>query len=245
MLLTLLYHQISDSKYGNPLPLFEKHLRYIARRYRTVHPGDKVSKSKLSVCLTFDDATFDFYALIFPLLKKYQLKAVLAVPTAFIPHHITHTKEERLKLLSEYKQPKLSQPSPAFCSWDELRDLSDSPLIEIASHSVNHRPLSEQMVDSEYEFYASKLVLKEMLKKSPKTFVYPFGRFTPSIHALAKKHYPYIMRIGSALNIDWYNRNQMIYRVHADNLKYDKTPFLPFKYLNYSSRFILNAMRGK
>ena len=245
MLLALLYHQISDSKYGNPLPLFEKHLSYIANRYRTVHPGDKVPANKLSVCLTFDDATFDFYSLIFPLLKKYQLKAVLAVPTAFIPHHITDTKEERLKLLSEYKQPKFSQPSSAFCSWDELRDLSDSPLIEIASHSVNHRPLSEKNIDSEYEFYASKLVLKEMLKKSPQTFVYPFGRFSPSIHALAKKHYPYIMRIGSALNIDWYNRNRMIYRVNADNLQYDKSPFLMRKYLRYFFGFILNTVRKK
>lgn len=245
MLLTLLYHQISHSKYGNPLPLFEKHLSYIANRYRTVHPGDTVPVNKLSVCLTFDDATFDFYALIFPLLQKYQLKAVLAVPTAFIPHHITHTEEERLKLLSEYKQPNTSASSPAFCSWDELRFLSDSPLIEIASHSVNHLPFNKEIVDIEYELYASKLVLKEMLKKTPKTFVYPFGRFTIACHARAKKHYPFIMRIGSALNIDWYNRNQIIYRVNADNLQYDKSPFLIRKYLRYFFGFFLNTIRKK
>ena len=84
-----------------------------------------------------------------------------------------------------------------------------------------------------------------MLKKTPKTFVYPFGRFTSSSHARAKEHYPFIMRIGSALNIDWYNRNQIIYRVNADNLQYDKSPFLIRKYLRYFFGFFLNTVRKK
>lgn len=242
MLLALLYHKIGKGKYANPLPLFEEHLKWVSKHYQTLLPGEKLS-STLSICLTFDDAFFDFYHHIFPLLKKYNLKALLSVPTAFISESTNLSPKERLEKVATFSDISPPLPSPAFCTWDELRELSASPLIEIASHSVNHRPLTE--VDPEHELLTSKKTLETKLNTPIQTFVYPYGRFTPEVHALATKHYKCIMRIGNALNQSWTNTNGLFYRVNADNLSHPSAPFRLSRRIKYISSFFLNTLRKK
>lgn len=242
MLLALLYHKIGKGKYANPLPLFEEHLKWISKHYQTLLPGEKLP-SKLSVCLTFDDAFFDFYHYIFPLLQKYNLKALLSVPTAFIPNSATLSAKERLKKVATFSDNSPPLPSPAFCTWDELRELNASPLIEIASHSVNHRPLSE--VDPEHELITSKKNLETNLSTPIQTFVYPYGRFTPEVHALATQHYKCVMRIGNALNRNWTNTNGLFYRVNADRLPHYRYPFSFPQHIRHSANYLLNALRKR
>ena len=242
MLLALLYHKIGSSKYANPLPIFEAHLQWIADHYPTMLPGEPLS-SGLSVCLTFDDAYFDFYHCIFPLLKKYKLKALLAVPTGYILDSTSLASTKRLKILPSFADQSPPIPSPAFCTWKELKILNESPLIQIASHSVHHCPLTHSQCHLENELIVSKETLESKLNTSIHTFVYPFGLFNAEVHAHAKQHYFYIMRIGNALNRSWTNSNGLFYRVNADQLSTPQAPFSWGNSIKYSARFLMNTLR--
>ncbi|WP_194848573.1 polysaccharide deacetylase family protein [Candidatus Neptunochlamydia vexilliferae] len=241
MLLALLYHKIGNGKYANSLEKLEEHFAFIASHYPTVHPGEKLAST--SVCLTFDDAFFDFYHLIFPLLQKYHLKALLAVPTAYIPENTPLSPEERLDKVATFPDKAPPIPSPAFCTWEELKKLAASPLIQIASHSLHHRPLNSSHVDAEKELLDSKKVLESKLHCPITSFVYPFGIFDKKVHSLARQHYSHIFRIGNASNFSW-NQN-LIYRINADQLPAANFPFRPQHQLKHTPRYFLNRLRSK
>ena len=244
MLLGLLYHNVGNGKYANSLSFFESHFKWIADHYITKLPGEKVS-SKLEVCLTFDDAFFDFYYFIFPLLKKYKLKALLSVPTAFIPKTTQLSPQNRLDKIFTLSERSRRLASPAFCTWEELKELQDSSIIEIASHSVNHLPLTSSKVDPIYELQKSKDTLESKLKGKIQTFVYPYGKLSPQVHKYAKNYYPYLMRIGNAINYSWTNCNRLFYRVNGDQLPHKKTPFLIRNKFKYFYNLPLNILRNK
>ena len=96
MLSAVMYHHINsdDLPLSNSDKMMEEHLTLIAQRYVTIFPGDQIGKH--SICLTFDDAYYDFYYYVFPLLKKYNLKALLAVPVAYILEDTDVSSEPRL-----------------------------------------------------------------------------------------------------------------------------------------------------
>ena len=83
MLLTLLYHKIGKGKYATPLHVMKQHLSYLHDNFNIVLPGEKLSKG-INVCITFDDAYFDFYHYVCPLLTDIGIKAVLAVTTNYV-----------------------------------------------------------------------------------------------------------------------------------------------------------------
>lgn len=244
MLIAPLYHKIGSGKYTNSLETLEKHFAYITAHFPTVHPGEKLPKG-ISVCLTFDDAFFDFYHLIFPLLQKYSLKALLAVPTAYIPETTDLIPQDRLERIDSFPDKASPILSPAFCTWRELQILARSHLIQIASHSLHHRPLTSKYVDIENELLLSKKLLEEKLSIPISSFVYPFGLFSQRTQTLAKKHYKYIFRIGNAQNISWKNTNQLLYRINADELASPRFPFDPLSRYKHTVRFLLNAIRKK
>ncbi|MCB1084721.1 MAG: polysaccharide deacetylase family protein [Chlamydiia bacterium] len=222
--------------------MLDKHFEWIASCFSTVLPGEKLSGGP-KVCLTFDDATCDFYHLIFPLLEKYRLKALLAVPTAFIPKKVALTPEERLKKVKELPSKIPPIPNPAFCSWEELRILAGSPLIQIASHSLHHRPLTSQHVNPAHELTLSKEILEEELNGPINTFVYPYGQWNRKVHTLAKQSYQYIFRIGNAHNISW-NQN-LLYRVSGDALISPTSPFDLRQRIQPTIRYFLNTLLKK
>ena len=60
MLISLMYHHINGKEFSNDLEVFEKHLEYLTKNYMIVTPDDELKLDK-NLCLTFDDAYFDFY----------------------------------------------------------------------------------------------------------------------------------------------------------------------------------------
>lgn len=241
MLHSLLYHRVGSGKYANPLTFFEKHFAWVENHFQTVHPGDPLEKK--SLCLTFDDALFDFYHHIFPLLQKHQIKAVLSVPVSFIPEEVKLSPEERLEKVATLPDKPPPLPSPAYCTWDELRAMHQSGLVHLASHSINHLPLTSPLVDPEYELLSSKIMLEKQLKTPVTTFVYPYGKLSSTVHKIAKKHYPYIMRIGNAVNFSWGNAHQLIYRINADALPHPLAPFTPLSRTKHLIKYLLNTLR--
>jgi peptidoglycan/xylan/chitin deacetylase (PgdA/CDA1 family) len=231
MLLNFLYHDVNKEKYSNSLKILEKQFSYFSKKYNIVIPGDSLKPFKLNICLTFDDAYFSFYCFIFPLLKKLKIKALLAVPVKFIE--------------DSFLKSKKTEKNKIYCTWKEIKEMSDSGLVSIASHSYSHKNLLEKNVDLEKEIVKSKLLIERKIKKEVNTFVYPFGKFNKKIHNLVKRNYRYIMRIGSSFNLGWNNMNDIIYRISSDNLKEIDEHLKFYKYFSYSWFYLLNTFRGR
>ncbi|MCH9626281.1 MAG: hypothetical protein S4CHLAM123_14770 [Chlamydiales bacterium] len=225
MLLTMMYHRIGVGKYSNSLEMLRAHLLYLKERYPIVLPGDPLAKFKLSICLTFDDATFDFYHYIFPLLQEFNIRALLGVPVHYILDDTTLDPEERLSVPhSLMMQNDFFDKKAPFCTWKELEEMVHSGLVEVASHSYLHSNLTFDFVDRELEIVQSKRVLEKNLSQPISSFIYPFGRTTVALHEYVAQHYPYAFRIGSAFNWNWGKGNKPLNRVSGDNLTSPKEP---------------------
>lgn len=235
MLLTLLYHRVDS------LQEFTDHLRYIKEHYPIVLPGDPLTKGKANVCLTFDDAYFDFYHLVYPLLRGLEIKALLAVPTSYIMDTTTLSPDSRLSAVKAYR---FTYPhnSPAFCLWDEIKEMQDSGFVQIGSHSHMHFDMRLPNIDPVYEALESKHVLETKLGCNIESFVYPYGYFNQEIQETVQKHYLYVMRVGNALNYSWQNP---IYRITAHHPPKPNSPFTFKNQMHYFFRYILNQSRNR
>lgn len=106
-----------------------------------------------NVILIFDDGYEDFYEYVFPIIKKYNIKVTLYMPSQFI------NKKNYLT----YKQ---------------LLEIKNSGLVEIGAHSRFHtylKGLSKTEVKSEVE--GSKSELEKLLGIKVTSFAYPYGAY--------------------------------------------------------------------
>jgi len=73
--------------------------------------------------------------------------------------------------------PKEPPPKYAPCSWSELREMADSGLVEIGSHTVNH-PILASLTDQEswQELDLSRAQIEERLGRKVSCFCFPNGK---------------------------------------------------------------------
>jgi len=236
-----MYHHVNSDRCSNKLDLFDKHLQYIQKHFQTIFAGEKIEND--SLCLTFDDAYADFYYDIFPLLKKYNLKATLGVPTKYILDMTHNTKSQRVSFEHNHLFENYQQAT--FCTFAELQEMLSSGLVEIASHSHTHINLLEHNANLKDEIIKSKRILEEKLHIEVKSFIFPFGKYNQFILSECKNHYQYMFRIGNAIHKDFSGIDGVIYRVDGDNLK---TPDEIFKIKNifkYKFKAFIKKMIGK
>ena len=242
MILTLVYHHVHDPKNGLHVATFAKHLDHLIARYPIVIPGDPCQKTKLNLCLSFDDAFFDFYYFVFPLLKKHNIKAVLAVPTAFIEEDTTLNPEERLNV-SGYDglhQGKSFSHNP-FCTWREIKEMVSSGHVVVATHSHNHKDCTKPDLDLDNEIAWSKHLIQQNIGTLPETFVYPYGHINRNVNVLLKKHFRYVMRVGHAINLNW---DGTLYRVDAQKY-WSLEKGIPWRRIpSWCIKMVLNRLRG-
>lgn len=236
MLVTLLYHRAIPGRYGNCATHLDRHFSYLAKHYPIKLPFQKLEKNRLNICLSFDDATCDFYATIYPLLKKHGLRALLAVPAGYIADNTELPIRERLSLLENFSFQN-SPAKEAFCSFEELKEMLASGHILVASHGMHHKNLSESDIDLNEELVDSKSLLETKLNRQIDTFVFPYGRYHSLALKEALKHYKLAMRIGSALNFSW--DSSLHYRVNADQVENLSSLFTLRKIFGYASKRLL------
>lgn len=240
-LLTLMYHRAREGPFGNSPEMLDRHFAYLATHTRCVCPGDMLKPGALNVCLTFDDAYFDFYAVVFPLLKKHQLRALLAVPAAVVRDQCELSTAARLLAPADVNDP---QPNDGgFCTWPELREMAESKFVTIAGHGFTHVRLDRTDVDLHTEITVSQTLLSSRLGRAVDSFVFPFGRFSNDAVRKVRQSYRYLFRIGGADNDGWSGR--MIYRVDADQMTNPKELFRRHRRVLYRSRFYWNRLRGR
>jgi len=221
MLLILMYHRVAAPELGlgNPPAVLAAHLATLRARANVVLPGEPLHPRRLNVCLTFDDAYADFYCRAFPLLQEYGLRAVLAVPTAYILAQTAVPRETRLAVpQAAAMQGETFREQAPFCTWAELREMQASGSVQMASHSHSHPDMRRSDTDVDYECRHSRELLEQNLGQPVVTFIYPYGSVNARAHQAVSRHYAYGMRVGAALNHNWQPRNQPLCRVGADHL---------------------------
>ncbi len=240
-LLVLMYHRAQAGPHGNDPALLEAHFAHVARHYPCVRPGQPLASGRLNVCLSFDDAYFDFHRVVFPLLEKYSLPAMLAVAPGLCSEATGVAPEIRLV------QPDLGLQTPectyGLCTWPELRELAGSGRVTIAAHGLNHVRLDDPAADLEQEIVGPQRLLAERLGVTVENFVFPYGRFSSRALALTRRHYRHAFRIGQAGNRDW--SQPLLYRVSADNLADAAAPFAVTRLQAYRIRAWWNRLRRK
>lgn len=215
LLISMMYHHVQSDRCSNDLDMLDKHLNYISKNFTSLFPtDDKIPKK--SICLVFDDGYYDFYKYIYPLLQKYKIKALLAVVPKYILDSCDFDDTRRLnhehnELFNQYEQG-------TFCTYSELKEMQNSGLVQIVSHSYSHQNLIAENIDLETELKKSKLILEEKLDAQVESFVFPFGKYNQNILNETMKYYKYAFRIGNAINKDFQGIKGVIYRIDGDFL---------------------------
>ena len=142
--ITIGYHDVRDNlaryydpdQYAVTAEHLAAHFRWLAaEKFNVISINDVLAAQagerplpERSVLLTFDDGFRSVYTHVFPLLKSFGFHAVVSPVTSWIESDIP----------IPYNKAELTRED--FLTWDQLREMSESGLVEVASHSHNmHR----------------------------------------------------------------------------------------------------------
>jgi len=116
--------------------------------------------------ITIDDGELNGYSTAYPILKERGLPFTLGIATQVIEEHLRR----------------------GALNWAQIREMVDSGLCEIASHSVTHRRMTLLPDEvARFELERSRLVLAEELELRPQAFFYPLGDQNYRIRRLTKQ----------------------------------------------------------
>jgi len=209
-LLVLKFHRArADGPNGSSPEIIERVFAHVARHGHCVLPGQPLDTRRINVCLTFDDAYYDFHHTVLPLLKKHGVKALLGVPAGLCPERTDYTPAERLDLLDKFEMPY--RPFASYCTWEELGELQRSGRVAFAAHGMEHHALDSADVDLRREVVEPKQVLQQRLGIAPESYVFPYGRTTRRVLRYVREHYRYALADGQATNRGW--DAALLYRV--------------------------------
>ena len=195
----LMYHSmLKDSRYQGKYVIspntFEKDLIYIKENgyetvttkelYEYVYKDAKLTK-KL-VMLTFDDGYYNNYVYAYELLKKYNCKAVIS-PIC--------------KMSEDFSKSDDNSPQYGHCSFDNLKEMAQSGVFEIANHSYDmHKTqgrlgVSQKSGENKENYInlisADIKKAQDLLYKntgfSPICFTYPFGAYNKTTEDTVEK----------------------------------------------------------
>ena len=164
----------------------------LAKGYTPVLPGELAEGAPLPekpILITFDAGYRSNYDLVYPILREYGVKACISIIVLM---------------------PDL--PTDNFCTWEQLREMTDSGLVEVGSHSYRLHNLGEDKGnyekdgtngverrpgESDGDFQAR--VLDDIQKSHDRIaaelgnvtcFAYPFGCTDPDAKALVDALFP-------------------------------------------------------
>lgn len=180
----LMYHGVLDKAWGDTtlfvkIQDFEEQMHFLKDNGYTalfLSEINNASEYEKPIIITFDDGYRDVYEYAFPILKKNSLKANFFVITDGINKEV-------------------------FVTNDMIKEMSNSGIVEIGSHTFSHQVLSG--VDEktqEFELKKSKEDLEKLLGKDITTIAYPYGGYNDTTLKLVKKYYKYAVTTNNGLN---------------------------------------------
>lgn len=199
----LMYHKISNDGSYDGLTVTLAHLEkqfeiLLKEEYSPILLSELVDFIQLGkplprkpVLITFDDGYRDNYTIMYPLLKKYGMKANIFLVPSFIRNTV-----ETNDLTDEYLHV------------NDIRNMN-ARLVEFGLHSYDHksyRELSTEQIDE--DIAKSKQLLHTLSIDFQPCFAFPYGAFPKKNpaklqqlnHTLAEHNIVLAFRIGNRLN---------------------------------------------
>lgn len=243
----LMYHGISESNAGESdyvisADRLEADLQWLHKNdYTTILPSQMIAYVKNGaklparpVILSFDDGYCNNYLYAFPLLEKYQAKAVIALIGADV--EISSNDIYRV-------------PSSCSLSWAEAAQMYKSGLVEFASHTYNLHRMENGRKGADRKNKESaedyrKFLTEDLQKnqeaiaiavgRAPQVFAWPYGAY-PSDGSAD----PILKSLGLEASFTSYQHTSAIYRGDPDSLfglgRYLRTPSFPIETINGSA----------
>lgn len=136
---------------------------YFVRDIPDILRGKKYYARNHSIVLTFDDGYEDFYEVVFPLLKKYNVRGTVYVINDFVGRK-------------------------GFLTREQIVEMSHSGLVEIGAHTMDHAYLKNMArQNAKLQIMESKKELEEWTGMKVDTFAYPYGAFGEESVELVKE----------------------------------------------------------
>ncbi len=184
----IMYHSIlkdssRSNKYTVTPAVLEEDLKYIKDKgYTTVTIADLISYvydnkplPENPIVLTFDDGHYNNYGYLFPLLEKYDMKAVISIVGSYTDK-FTETDEANLNY--------------SYLRWKDIKELMDTGRIEFQNHTYNlhsntGKRIGTKKIKGETDEHYKNVLEEDILKLQqefkentnyiPQCFTYPFG----------------------------------------------------------------------
>lgn len=159
----LMYHAIDQNDKVTKLSVrpesFARQMEFLHKNKYNVVTLDKIvsylrNKEPMppkTIAITFDDGFYNNYKYAYPVLKKYNIPAAIFVIVGNIGQ-------------------------PGYLGWKEIKEMSDSGIITIGSHTISHKWLpTTGTAQLRRELADSKSALEEKLGKKVDALCYPIG----------------------------------------------------------------------
>lgn len=180
----LMYHGVTDDVWGaselfvSPSDM-EAQIQYLVENgYDTITFEDwsHLEDFDKPVMLTYDDGYMDNYEELFPILQKYNAKAtIFAITTSVDRDERTMTSQQ-------------------------AREMTESGLVSIQSHTYNHPHLSEcDAGELHKQMLWSKLHVARMTGYEPFVICYPYGDSDPEARDVASQYYNFGLNMTGGL----------------------------------------------
>lgn len=189
----IMYHSIlkdpaRSNKYTITPAVLEEDLKYIkANGYETITISDLISYVYADkplppkpIILTFDDGHYNNYGYLYPLLEKYDMKAVISIVGSYTDK-FSETDEANLNY--------------SYLRWKDINELISSGRVEFQNHTYNlhdntHGRIGAKKKKGESDDEYKKILEEDINKLQnefkentgyvPTCFTYPFGSISNS-----------------------------------------------------------------
>ncbi|MFH0925171.1 MAG: polysaccharide deacetylase family protein [bacterium] len=181
----LMYHHVKKKNGFITVTIenFEQQMRYIKEHnYNPITSLDLYNylitgylPAPKPILITFDDGFLDNYLYAFPILKKYNLKATIFAITSRIDEATAD-----------------AQGNGEFCTWEILKEMFSSGLIDIQAHTHQHIRFDKSYDDKNRllevlkgDLQKAKSLIEGRLSKKCKFMAWPWGFYNQEYTELA------------------------------------------------------------
>lgn len=196
----IMYHSILKDKsksgdYTVTPDILEKDLQYIrSKGYNTITMTDLINYvynneplPEKPIIITFDDGYYNNFGYAIPILKKYNMRAVISIVGEYTDKY------------SELDEENLNY---GYMRWEDIEEAMEEGIVEFQNHSYSFHSESKGRKGSMKKKNESLEEYKELLKKDleklqeefeenvnyePNTYTYPFGAVTKESTQIIKE----------------------------------------------------------
>lgn len=177
---TLMYHEVGDDLWGLTSLFVSPSSMRAQLQYLQDNGYDPIWFSDLThledydkpVLLTFDDGYIGNYTNLLPLLQEFNMKATVFIIIDLVGDE--HYFDEA-----------------------QARELADSGLVSIQSHTVSHRELATLSTSEQnQELYESQLAVARITGRTPYVICYPSGSFNGTTTDLGEEYYTFGLKMN-------------------------------------------------